>query len=139
MKKDLPQTYKEKESLREMIRSGLLKNEDGVPESEENFEEAIRAVNSVVLPSTVPSRVKQILDDDSCVNLTSKVGDFERKAIEEKPCKKYLIKFQSKPFWILAKAVRDFVENEGEGCLPLRGTLPDMTAETTGYITLQQM
>ena len=83
MKKDLPQTYKEKELLREMIRSGLLKNEDGVPESEENFEEAIRAVNSVVLPSTVPSRVKQILDDDSCVNLTSKVCEFEGKAIEE--------------------------------------------------------
>lgn len=71
--KDLPRTYKEKESLREMIRSGLLKNEEGVPESEENFEEAIRAVNSALVPSMVPSRVKQILEDDACVNLTSKV------------------------------------------------------------------
>lgn len=47
--------------------------------------------------------------------------------------------FQSEPFWILTKAVRDFVENEGNGCLPLRGSLPDMTANTYSYITLQQM
>lgn len=46
---------------------------------------------------------------------------------------------QSKPFWIMAKAVRDFVENEGEGCLPLCGSIPDMTAETGKYIALQQM
>jgi amyloid beta precursor protein binding protein 1 len=46
---------------------------------------------------------------------------------------------QSKPFWIMAKAVRDFVENEGEGCLPLNGSIPDMTAETEKYIALQQL
>ncbi|PNF39298.1 hypothetical protein B7P43_G16698 [Cryptotermes secundus] len=46
---------------------------------------------------------------------------------------------QSKPFWIMAKAVRDFVENEGEGCLPLCGSIPDMTAETGKYIALQQI
>lgn len=46
---------------------------------------------------------------------------------------------QSKPFWVIAKAVRDFVENEGAGNLPLRGSLPDMTAETARYITLQQL
>lgn len=56
-----------------MIRSGMLKNDEGVPENEENFEEAIRAVNSVLLPSNVPHHIKQILDDDACVNLTSKV------------------------------------------------------------------
>jgi hypothetical protein len=39
----------------------------------------------------------------------------------------------------MAKAVRDFVENEGEGCLPLNGSIPDMTAETEKYITLQQV
>jgi amyloid beta precursor protein binding protein 1 len=39
----------------------------------------------------------------------------------------------------MAKAARDFVENEGEGCLPLRGSIPDMTAETEKYIALQQV
>lgn len=47
--------------------------------------------------------------------------------------------FQSKAFWIIAKAVRDFIENEGNGHLPLQGSLPDMTAETSRYIALQQM
>ena len=46
---------------------------------------------------------------------------------------------QSKPFWTMAKAVPDFVENEGEGCLPLNGSIPDMTAETEKYIALQQV
>lgn len=39
----------------------------------------------------------------------------------------------------MAKAVKDFIENEGHGCLPLRGTLPDMTADTNNYIALQQL
>lgn len=60
--------------MKELIRSGILKNDEGVPEMEENFEEAIKAVNSAVIPTIVPSNVKQILDDDACVNLTSKVS-----------------------------------------------------------------
>lgn len=57
-----------------MIRAGFLKNDEGVPEAEENFEEAIRAVNSALSPTVVPYHVKQILEDDTCVNLTSKVS-----------------------------------------------------------------
>lgn len=57
-----------------MIRSGILKNDEGIPESEENFEEAIRGVNSAVVLTKVPSNVKKILDDDSCINLTSKAS-----------------------------------------------------------------
>uniref|UniRef100_A0A1B6EM87 NEDD8-activating enzyme E1 regulatory subunit n=2 Tax=Proconiini TaxID=565685 RepID=A0A1B6EM87_9HEMI len=113
----LPKTYKEKESLREVIRKEIRRDEHGNPVDEENFEEAIRAVNFAVLPTSVPKHVEEILNDDCCINLTSK----------------------SKPFWIIAKAVRDFVENEGAGTLPLRGSLPDMTAETARYITLQQL
>jgi amyloid beta precursor protein binding protein 1 len=39
----------------------------------------------------------------------------------------------------LAKAVRDFVENEGQGQLPLSGKLPDMKADTMKYIGLQNV
>ncbi|CAH1390420.1 unnamed protein product [Nezara viridula] len=113
----LPSNFKEKEELRQLIRRGIKVNEDGLPEAEENFEEAIKAVNFAVTPTIVPNDIKKILEDDCCINLTSK----------------------SKPFWILTKAVRDFVENEGEGCLPVRGTLPDMTADTNRYIALQQI
>jgi len=53
--------------------SGIRKDENGIPLSEENFEEAIRAVNSVVLPSKIPHHIREILDDSRCVNLTAKV------------------------------------------------------------------
>jgi amyloid beta precursor protein binding protein 1 len=43
---------------------------------------------------------------------------------------------QSKPFWILARALKDFVDGEGGGLLPVRGSLPDMTAETSRYVSL---
>ncbi|XP_063244767.1 NEDD8-activating enzyme E1 regulatory subunit isoform X1 [Bacillus rossius redtenbacheri] len=113
----LPCTYREKEGLRELIRSGILTDEEGVPQAEENFEEAIKAVNYAVLPTVVPPQVQKILDDDCCVNLTS----------------------ESKPFWVMAKALRDFVESEGQGRLPVRGAIPDMTADTQRYISLQQV
>ncbi|KAL1117290.1 hypothetical protein AAG570_004616 [Ranatra chinensis] len=114
---NLPANYKEKENFRMEIRKCIRLNEDGVPEAEENFEEAIRAVNFATLPTGISKDVQDILKDDSCINLTSK----------------------SKPFWIMARALQDFVANEGEGLLPLRGSLPDMTADTTGYIALQQI
>lgn len=38
----------------------------------------------------------------------------------------------------MAKALKDFIENEGGGLLPVRGALPDMTAETKRYIEIQQ-
>lgn len=65
-----------------MIRSGILKNDEGVPEVEENFEEAIRGINSAVIPTIVPSSIKQILDDDACINLTSKVCKFYLKIFQ---------------------------------------------------------
>ena len=33
--------------------SGILVNKDGVPEEEENFDEAIKAVNSALVPTKV--------------------------------------------------------------------------------------
>uniref|UniRef100_A0A0V0G5L6 NEDD8-activating enzyme E1 regulatory subunit n=1 Tax=Triatoma dimidiata TaxID=72491 RepID=A0A0V0G5L6_TRIDM len=114
---ELPKNYKEKDELRNLIKKRIKVNDEDVPEYEENFEEAIKAVNFAVTPSSVPKEVLNVLNDDCSINLTSK----------------------SKPFWIMAKAVKDFIENEGQGSLPLRGTLPDMTADTTSYIALQQI
>lgn len=111
----VPQTYKEKEILRDMIRKGIKCDENGIPQAEENFEEAIRAVNYALNEHMIPSEIKKLLNDDCCINLTMK----------------------SKPFWIMARALKEFVEKEGH--LPVRGTLPDMTAETKHYINLQQI
>ncbi|KAK2186473.1 hypothetical protein NP493_199g06076 [Ridgeia piscesae] len=94
---EMPRNYKEKSKLKEMIREGILKNQDLVPEDEENFDEAIRNVNSTLVPT------------------------------------------KSKPFWILARAVKEFVQNEGQGRLPVRGSIPDMTADSERYIQLQNI
>ena len=37
----------------ELYVSGILKNDEGVPEDEENFDEAIRNVNSALVPCKV--------------------------------------------------------------------------------------
>ncbi|XP_038070147.1 NEDD8-activating enzyme E1 regulatory subunit-like [Patiria miniata] len=114
---EIPKNYKEKDSLRQTIRGGILLNVDGVPELEENFDEAIKSVNASVVVTRVPSEVQDILRDPSCVNLTS----------------------ESSSFWVIAQAVKQFVDNEGGGKLPLRGSIPDMTADSKRYIQLQNV
>lgn len=70
---DLPKNYKEKLLLKEIIRDGMRKDENDFPIGEENFEEAINAVNTSVARTNVPTRVMEILNDDRCINLTAKV------------------------------------------------------------------
>ncbi|KAG1666503.1 NEDD8-activating enzyme E1 regulatory subunit [Nymphon striatum] len=113
----LPKTYKEKEMFRKMIKEGNIVHENGVMEEEENFEEAIKAVNTALIPSKIPSNVEEIFNDSCCQNISH----------------------ESSNFWILAKALKDFVDNEGHGLLPLRGSLPDMFSDSKRYINLQNL
>ncbi|XP_076448750.1 NEDD8-activating enzyme E1 regulatory subunit-like isoform X2 [Babylonia areolata] len=114
---EMPKNYREKTQLKEMIKKGILINENGVPEVEENFDEAVNNVNSALVPTKVPSEVQKLFDDPCCTELNS----------------------ESKSFWILCRALKEFVQNEGKGCLPLRGTIPDMTADSERYIQLQNV
>ena len=89
-----------------------LENEDL-----ENFEEALRAVNTALQPTVVPSTVEVIVQDPKCVNLSSKSEDF----------------------WILARGLKDFLEDRKsnpDGLPPLRGSLPDMLSDSKRYIEL---
>ena len=70
---DIPKTYAEKEEFKEMIKNGIRKDENDFPMSEENFEEAIKAVNTCVCHTTVPSALKEVLNDNNCINLNEKV------------------------------------------------------------------
>nr|XP_061796316.1 NEDD8-activating enzyme E1 regulatory subunit-like [Nerophis lumbriciformis] len=112
-----PRNYKEKEAFRTIIREGILKNENGVLEDEENFEEAIKNVNTALNPTKIPTVIKDLFNDDQCNNLTS----------------------QSSPFWVMMRAVKEFVHNEGCGNLPVRGTIPDMIADSQKFINLQNV
>ncbi|GFT14238.1 NEDD8-activating enzyme E1 regulatory subunit [Nephila pilipes] len=109
---EIPKNIKEKNLLKAEIVKGMRKKDE-----EENFEEACRAINRSIVMTKVPSEIQDILNDPLCDNLTS----------------------ESKPFWILAKALKEFVDNEGQGCLPVRGVIPDMTSDTQSYIKLQNI
>lgn len=114
---DVPKNYQEKKQLKQIIKNDIRKDEDGNPIEEENFEEAIKAINTSIGKTKVPKNVIDILNDEQCINLTAK----------------------SSSFWIIAKAIRDFIDNEGAGMLPVKGALPDMTADSEKYISLQQV
>ncbi|XP_072136080.1 NEDD8-activating enzyme E1 regulatory subunit isoform X2 [Mobula birostris] len=70
----LPKTYKEKEAFRELIRQGLLKNDEGTPVDEENFDEAIKNVNTALNPTKVPSNVQELFEDQRCANINTQVA-----------------------------------------------------------------
>jgi len=114
---DRPTNYKEKLAFKELIRSGILKNDDGIPEEEENFEEAIKATNTAIQPTKMSRNIISIFDDPKCVTLSSDSDDF----------------------WVISRAVKDFVENEGNGHLPVKGSIPDMFSDSKSYINLQNI
>lgn len=113
----IPSSWKEKKMFKAAVLSGMRKNKDGVPEDEENFDEAAKHVNTAFVQHKIPPEVKSILNDCKCSNITE----------------------SSSNFWILANGLMKFVNNEGCGFLPLRGSLPDMTSDSERYVKLQNI
>lgn len=72
-KGELPKTYKEKQQFREMIKKGIRREDNDIANSEENFEEAIKAVNTCIGPTDISDSIMNILNDNQCINLTAKV------------------------------------------------------------------
>ncbi|KPJ20078.1 NEDD8-activating enzyme E1 regulatory subunit [Papilio machaon] len=112
-----PMSRKEKNEIKAIIDQFKRLDDNGMPIYEENFEEALRAVNTALIPTFLPVKIQELLYSSSAINLTK----------------------ESSPFWILCSALRTFVEAEGKGKLPVRGTLPDMTASTDHYVALQNI
>lgn len=106
----IPSNYKEKRQLRDMIQSTITN-------SEENYEEAAKAINSCFGGGKPNSHIQEILNDKLCMQLSK----------------------NSNKFWILVRAVKDFIEQDNNGWLPMPGIIPDMTADTENYINLQNI
>ncbi|EFE39148.1 hypothetical protein TRV_06195 [Trichophyton verrucosum HKI 0517] len=108
-----PQNYREKSEFRDMVRSHARTNN---PEGgEENFDEAVAAVLKSVGPYSLSSDLRNAFDMDECSQLTTR----------------------SSNFWVIAAAVKDFYETHS--VLPLSGSLPDMKAQSSDYIWLQNI
>ncbi|KAM3961493.1 nedd8-activating enzyme E1 regulatory subunit APP-BP1 [Aphomia sociella] len=112
-----PMSRKEKNEIKNLIQEFIRKDENGIPINEENFQEALRAVNTSLVPTFLPVKIQEFLYSSAATNLTK----------------------ESSPFWIICSALRNFVEAEGKGKLPVRGVLPDMTASTEHYVKLQSI
>eukprot|EP00697_Spironema_sp_BW2_P003495 gnl/Spiro4/14648_TR7890_c0_g1_i1.p1 gnl/Spiro4/14648_TR7890_c0_g1~~gnl/Spiro4/14648_TR7890_c0_g1_i1.p1 ORF type:complete len:606 (+),score=152.23 gnl/Spiro4/14648_TR7890_c0_g1_i1:187-1818(+) len=123
----VPQSDEDKDAFKESIGNflervnhiqweGLTQVEvEQLTQNSENFFEAVTLANKCWRSTNLPSDVTAAFADPACLNLTA----------------------DSHPFWVVVRALKDFVENEGQGRLPLIGSIPDMTATTINYITLQ--
>lgn len=90
----------------------------------ENFDEAVSALgkhlwrplaSNGVGGGGVPDEVQAMFKDDACSNVDA----------------------SSTNFWILVRALREFVAASPTQSLPLSGSIPDMKATSSGYIKLQ--
>jgi amyloid beta precursor protein binding protein 1 len=123
---DLPANFAEKQRLKHLIGEGMnhvrecLQSKDEARDYPlENFEEAIKAMNQVLVASKyIPPETKRVLEDAKAVS-----SDYPSR---------------NKEFWLLIRALREFL-CQSNGRLPLRGSLPDMTSDTNRYIELQNI
>ncbi|XP_068644346.1 NEDD8-activating enzyme E1 regulatory subunit AXR1-like isoform X1 [Aristolochia californica] len=106
----LPSTREEKKEFKELVKSQMRTLD------EDNYKEAIEASFKVSAPRGISAHLRQIVDD-SLVQVDSTSSDF----------------------WVVVAALKEFIENEGQGEPPLEGSLPDMTSLTEYYINLQKI
>lgn len=71
---EIPKVYKEKLTFKELVRSGIRRNEELVPKFEENFDEAIKNVNNSIVPTKIPPEIKSLFEDEKCLSLNSSVS-----------------------------------------------------------------
>lgn len=116
----MPVSYAEKNQLKSLIKSGESHFRQKFSQDEDrdldlmNFDEAVRAVNTILMPSTrIPSETRDVLS---------------MQPIDDK---------KNKKFWKLVRALDLYVKDRG--CIPLRGSIPDMTSDSQRYIQLQRI
>lgn len=107
--KSHPETSEDRAELRELINEGRIIGTD-----QENYDECIAAVWRLAKRSTVPRHISDIISSPRAQ-----------------------VTRQSSPFWILVAALSKYLETYP--LVPLSGVLPDMKADTKGYVNLQQI
>ncbi|KAH8681610.1 ThiF family protein [Xylariales sp. PMI_506] len=109
---EYPTEYKAKMAFRKMVaESARTNNAEG---GEENFQEAVAAVNRNIKDERLESTLREVFDHELTHEAELHSG-----------------------FWVIAKAIKQFYDKHG--CLPLSGSLPDMKAESNVYVKLQSI
>ena len=114
---ELPKNYRERQRFQKLLAEGIRPREGNNTEDEENFAEGIKAVNTVFNPTVVPAQIQRLFEDKFCTHLTA----------------------ESSNFWIIIRALKEYTLLEGEGCLPVNGSIPDMTSDSQRYVKLQTL
>lgn len=105
----LPKSFKEKDEFKAGIKA-MARDYS----MEANYGEAVENAYKAFNYEPVPYEIQEILDNEK-----AKSSDYHSR------------------FWTLVSALREFVENNG--CLPVSGKVPDMTATSEFYIELQRI
>ncbi|KAJ1981370.1 hypothetical protein H4R34_002099 [Dimargaris verticillata] len=106
-------TYKDKKEIKSMIEQAVRNP------NEENFEEAAQNAVQTLHKTETPDQVKRVFEHRSCKNLHASLNPA--------------------PFWILTRALADFVQEDPNGLLPLAGSIPDMKTDTQTFVQLQAL
>lgn len=109
-----PANYSEKKEFKTLLESGARKN--NAEGGEENYDEAAAAVLKSLNPPSISSGLREVFNSPFCKDL--------------KP--------ESTNFWTIANAISQFSQRH-KGLLPLPGALPDMKAQSSDYIQLQNI
>lgn len=110
---DPPSNYSEKKEFKALVESGARRaNAEG---GEENYDEAGAAVLKSLNPPSISSGLREVFASSHCESLNA----------------------TSANFWIITHAVCKF--HKVHGLLPLPGALPDMKAQSSDYIKLQNI
>ena len=108
-----PSDYSQKKDFKALVEKGARRN--NAEGGEENYDEAAAAVLKSLNPPALTSGLREVFESPFCQKLNS----------------------QSAHFWVIASALCDF--HKVHGVLPLPGALPDMKAQSSDYIQLQNI
>ncbi|KAG0652851.1 NEDD8-activating enzyme E1 regulatory subunit [Hyphodiscus hymeniophilus] len=108
---EYPSTYKDKKAFAAFVAAGA--RTDSPEGGEENYDEAVAAVLKTISTPTLPGALEEVFD-------------YKPDEIEA-----------GTTFWIIADAVKQFYMKHNE--LPLPGSVPDMKAQSTVYVKLQNL
>jgi len=130
----LPSTYKQKKEVGAII--DQFRRAD--VQSDLNLEEAKAAINTTLNLPKPSSSVGAILKE-ARARVSQLAAEMHASSVsaDEDGGASPAVRRQQLGFWLMAAAVGAFVEAEGQGMLPVLGTIPDMTAHTETYVALQ--
>ena len=137
----LPTAYKQKKEVRALVEA--MRRVD--MQADQNIDEAISAVNTALNIPAPSSSIKKILSE-ARAKLAALVAEGHQAVGigdgDDSPAASAALSSSRKTqlsFWLMAAATERFVAAEGGGMLPLVGTIPDMTADTSTYVNLQHI